>query len=602
MAARAEELKADLLERVLKRVQERMDPDRRAAVEDFVQQFYAHIPPVDLADVSADNLYGAALAIWGFAQKRPAGGPKIRTYNPRLEEHGWRSSHTIVEIVNDDMPFLVDSVTSELNRLDVEVHLIIHPIMAAERDAQGRLSAYHAAGLAPDTAVRESLMHIQISEQPPERLEEVEAGLLRVLSDVRAAVEDWPEMRGLCQTIIAELEKSPPPLPKEDIEEGLAFLKWLDNDHFTYLGYREYVFEGQGGDKPIAAVTPDSGRGLLRDEAVYVFDGLRTKGAVPQDVLHFLKEPSLFRITKANRMSTVHRRVHLDTIAVKCFDKKGKVTGERLFVGLLTSVAYSRSPMAIPMLRQKVTNVVGLAGFDPRSHDGKALLHILETYPRDELFQIATAELHDIAMGILHLQERQRIALFLRRDPFERFVSCLIYVPRDRFDTGLRQRFQQIVASAFEGEITAFYTHLTDAALARLHLIVKTEPGRIPEVDLAALEQSLTEAARSWEDHLEEALIEDRGEEQGIRCVRRFGTAFSAGYQEHFNAQTAVFDIRQVEAALTSGEMAMNLYRPIEAEEHQVHFKTFIAGPKVALSDILPMLENMGLRVVGEVP
>lgn len=602
MAARSEELKADLLERILKRVRDRMDPERRAAVEAFVRQFYARVPPVDLADVSADDLYGAALAIWGFAQKRPASGPKIRAHSPRLEEQGWRSSHTIVEIVNDDMPFLVDSVSAELNRLDVEVHLIIHPIMAAERDAKGRLLAYHEVGKAPEATRRESLMHIQISEQPPERHEEIEKGLGRVLADVRAAVDDWQEMRALCQGIIAELEKSPPPLPKEEIEEGLAFLKWLDDDHFTYLGYREYVFEGRGGDKPIAAVTPDSGRGLLRDEEVYVFDGLRTKGAVPQDVLHFLKEPSLFRITKANRMSTVHRRVHLDSIAVKCFDAKGKVTGERLFVGLLTSVAYSRSPMAIPVLRQKVSNAIGLAGFDPRSHDGKALLHILETFPRDELFQIGERELHDIAMGILHLQERQRIALFLRRDPFERFVSCLVYVPRDRFDTSLRLRFQQLIASAFEGEIAAFYTHVTDAVLARLHLIVKTTPGRIPEVDLAALEQSLSEAARSWEDHLEEALIEDRGEEQGIRGVRRFGTAFSAGYQEHFSAQTAVFDIRQVEATLTGGQMAMNLYRPIEAEEHQVHFKTFMAGPPVALSDILPMLENMGLRVIGEVP
>ncbi|MCG8592779.1 MAG: NAD-glutamate dehydrogenase, partial [Kiloniellales bacterium] len=241
MAARSEELKADLLERILKRVRDRMDPERRAAVEAFVRQFYARVPPVDLADVSADDLYGAALAIWGFAQKRPASGPKIRAHSPRLEEQGWRSSHTIVEIVNDDMPFLVDSVSAELNRLDVEVHLIIHPIMAAERDAKGRLLAYHEVGKAPEATRRESLMHIQISEQPPERHEEIEKGLGRVLADVRAAVDDWREMRGLCQGIIAELEKSPPPLPKEEIEEGLAFLKWLDDDHFTYLGYREYV-------------------------------------------------------------------------------------------------------------------------------------------------------------------------------------------------------------------------------------------------------------------------------------------------------------------------------------------------------------------------
>ena len=536
MVARAEELKTELLEKILKRVRDRLDPERRPAVEDFVRQFYAQVAPVDLVESSADNLYGAALAVWGFAQKRPSAAPKIRVYNPRLEEHGWKSSHTIVEIVNDDMPFLVDSVTAELNRLDLEVHLIIHPIFAAERDAKGELKSLQARDAGPKAARQESLMHIQVTEQPAERHEEIAQGLTRVLADVRAAVEDWQGMRELCRGIIAELENSPPPLPAEEIAEGLAFLKWIDDDHFTFLGYREYVFEGKGNDKPIASVTPGSGRGVLRDEQVYVFDGLRTKGAVPHDVLHFLKEPSLFRITKANRMSSVHRRVHMDTIAVKCFDAKGKVTGERLFVGLFTSVAYSRSPGDIPMLRQKVSDVLGRAGFDPRSHDGKALTHILETFPRDELFQIGEAELHDMAMNILHLQERQRIALFVRRDPFERFVSCLIYVPRDRFDTNLRQRFQHLVAAAFQGELTAFYTHLTDAVLARLHLIVKTTPGRIPEVDLPALEQNLVEAARSWEDRLEEALIEDRGEEQGIRCIRRFAMAFPAGYQEHFNA------------------------------------------------------------------
>ena len=602
MVARADDLKVELLEKILKRVRDRLAPERRAAVEDFVRHFYAHVPPVDLVDLSADNLYGAVLAIWGYAQKRKAEQPKIRVYNPRLEEHGWKSSHTIVEIVNDDMPFLVDSVTAELNRLDVEVHLIIHPILAAERDGKGALAAIHARGEGPEGAAHESLMHIQVTEQPSERHEEIEQGLSRVLADVRAAVEDWPGMRELCRGIIAELEKSPPPLAPEEIAEGLAFLKWLDDDHFTYLGYREYTFEGKGNDKPIASVVPDSGRGVLRDENVFVFDGLRTKGAVPHDVLHFLKEPALFRITKANRMATVHRRVHMDTIAAKTFDKKGKVTGERLFVGLFTSVAYSRSPTDIPVLRQKVSNVVARAGLDPRSHDGKALLHILETYPRDELFQIAESELHDISMSILHLQERQRIALFVRRDPFERFVSALVYVPRDRFDTSLRLRFQHLITSAFEGEISAFYTHLTDAALARLHVIVKTTPGKIPEVDLAGLEASLAEAARSWEDRLEESLIEERGEEPGIRCARRFGQAFPSSYQDHFNEQTAVFDIGQVEKALETNDLAMNLYRPIEAQEHQIRFKTYMAGPPHALSDILPMLENMGLKVIGEVP
>jgi glutamate dehydrogenase len=253
-------------------------------------------------------------------------------------------------------------------------------------------------------------------------------------------------------------------------------------------------------------------------------------------------------------------------------------------------------------LRQKIANVVKRAGFEPNSHDGKALMHALETYPRDELFQITEDELLDASMGILHLQERQRIALFVRRDPFERFVSCLVYVPRDRYDTTLRLKFQDILAEAYQGTVDVYATHLGDTALARLHLIIKTTRGEIPDVNLQELENQLVEAGRSWADRLEQALIEDCGEERGLRLMHRYAKALPANYQSHFNAQTAVFDIARTEEAVRGGDLAMNLYRPLEASEDEVHFKIFIAGEPVPLSDVLPMLENMGLKVMSEIP
>ena len=218
-------------------------------------------------------------------------------------------------------------------------------------------------------------------------------------------------------------------------------------------------------------------------------------------------EPRLLLITKSNRRSTVHRPVHLDTIGIKRVDAHGRITGERLLVGLLTSVAYSRSPRQIPLLRRKVQNILARAGFPPNSHDGKALTHILETYPRDELLQVGEGDLYEISLGILHLQERQRIALFVRRDPFERFVSCLIYVPRERFNTSLRLRFQEILEQAYEGKVTAYTTHMTDEVLGRLHVVVQTKPGAIPNVPTAEVEARLVEAGRSWSDDLQEALI-----------------------------------------------------------------------------------------------
>jgi glutamate dehydrogenase len=601
MALRAEQLKTDLIDMILSRVHERLDANRAEQADRFVRQFFANVPSDDLLHESADNLYGAALALFGFVQKRATGEAKVRVYNPRLEEQGWKSSHTIVEIINDDMPFLVDSVTAKLNRIDAEVHLIIHPVVTLERNARGELTVLHGAETAAEGARHESVMHVQISEQPAERHEEIAGGLLKVLSDVRASIEDWPAMRERCREVIAQLESKPPPVAESEVAVGLAFLKWLDDDHFTYLGYREYSFEGRG-NQAVTRVPAEGGMGVLRDPAVSVFAGLRNLGKLPPEVRAFVKQPHLLRITKANRRSSVHRPVHMDTIAVKKFDSKGKVTGERLFLGLFTSGAYSCSPREIPLLHKKVERIVERAGFAPRSHDGKALMHILDSYPRDELFQISEDELFETAMGILHLQERQRVALFLRRDPFERFVSALVFVPRDRFDTNLRRKIQGILAQAFEGEVSAYYTHLTDEALARLHVMITTAQGAVPEIAPQALEEKLTEAARSWVDQLEEALIEARGEEQGIRSLRRFARAFPASYQDHFNPQATVFDIERIEEALETGSLAMNLYRPIEAGEHQLRFKIYLAGDPVPLSDVLPMLENMGLKVIGEVP
>jgi glutamate dehydrogenase len=608
MTVGAEQLKSDLIDRVADRVRQRLESDRADLVEAFVRQFYAHVPPDDLLGDDPDNLYGEALAMFWFAQKRKPEMPIVRVYNPHLEEHGYRSSHTVVEIVNDDMPFLVDSVTAKLMALDAQVLLVIHPILEVERDASGQLVNAQSCrregggkGKAAKGELRESFMHIEISEQPRDKHDEIRRELERVLRDVRFAVNDWAAMREKARAITANLESSPPPLDKAEIDEGIAFLKWVADDHFTFLGYREYVFDGSGRDA-VAKVQDEAGLGILADPDYRVFDGLRNLGKLPPDVREFLQQPDLLRITKANHRSTVHRAVHMDTIAIKFFDKKGNVLGEQLFAGLFTSVAYSRSPRDIPLLRRKVDRVMERSGFRPDSHDGKALMHILESYPRDELFQISESELYNISLSILHLQERQRIALFTRRDPFERFVSCLVYVPRDRYNTDLRERFQKLLAQAFDGDVTAFYTHLTEAALARVHIIVRTTPGKIPEVDQNAVEQRLADAARSWVDHLQEALIEDRGEEPGLAATRRFGKAFPASYEEHFHAHAAVFDIHRIERALETDELAMNLYRPIEAAEDEVRFKIYHPGRPIPLSDILPMLENMGIKVISEHP
>ncbi len=607
MVDKSAQARSRLIGQVVQAVGKRLSAAKAKRAEVFVRQFLANVPPADLRGESADNLAGGVLALWDSLQQRTPGKASVRAYNPDPDRDGWESPHSVIEVINDDMPFLVDSVTAEINRNDVEVRLVIHPIVSLRRDAKGKLlelvdpkaKAQPKAGAAEPRG--ESVMQIQISEQPEKRLAEIAAGIEAVLSDVRASVEDWRTMRERCREVIAELETRPPMLPVAEISEGLEFLKWLDDDHFTYLGYREISFHGRGGNA-VTKINKARGLGVLRDPEVRVFDGLRNLGKLPADVRDFMRQPQLLRITKGNRRATVHRAVHLDTIAVKTFDAKGNVTGERLFVGLFTSIAYSRSPSDIPLLRQKVNAAVKLSGFSARSHDGKALMHILETYPRDELFQISVQELCDIAIGVLHLQERQRTALFVRRDPFERFVSCMVYVPRDRYDTSLRRKLQQILAEAYDGHCANFSTQMSDEVLARLHAIIKTKPGKIPNVNLKKLEERLERATRSWADLLEEALVAATGEQFGIRMLRRYERAFPPAFQHNFDATVAVEDIGNIEEAIAADDLSMNLYHRDGAGPEELNFKIYVLDQPVPLSDILPMLENMGLKVIGEVP
>src|SRR4051794_16724584 len=600
MALKAEQLKGELTEQIVSRVHDRLNRDRAEMAERFVRQFYANVPPDDIIESSPDQLYSAALSIWQFAVQRQPGTARVRVHHPQLDEHGWQSGHRVVEIVNDDMPFLVDSVTAELNRQGLTVHLVIHPVVQVRRDSSGHLTDLYEPQAAPADAIAESFMHIEVDEQTaPELLEHVTQSIEKVLTDVRYAVEDWQKMRAPMLRILDSVDHMPHTLPGDEVSEARDFLLWLNDDNFTFLGYRRYRFEGDG-DEARLAVVPGQGLGILRNDDVRVFDGLRNFAALPPDAQQFLRQPRLLLVTKSNRRSTVHRPALMDSIFIKEYDDSGLVVGEHLFVGLFTSAAYSASVRDIPFLRNKVIRALARARFDPRSHDGKALVHILENYPRDELFQVSDDELFEIAIGVLHLQERQRTALFVRRDPFERFITCLVYIPRDRYHTDLRRRIQAILEKAFDGTCSAFFTQLAESVLARVQFVIETKPGAIPDYDVAAIEERLIEASRAWPDRLQDALIDAYGEEKGLRLHRRYAAAFDVGYRDRFGADPAVHDIERIEEVLHTRRLGLNLYRPIEAAESEVYLKLYHDGGQVPLSDILPMLEHMGVKVISE--
>ena len=603
MAARITTLKQETIEAIAARVLERFSGERAVAADRFIRHYYDDIAPEDIVGADPEDLYGAALSLWQLGAQRAPGEVKIHVFNPRVEKHGWHSPHTVVEIVHDDMPFLVDSITMALNGRGLTVHLVVHPQFAATRDADGKAVMLAPRGEAGNGAVPESYMHIEIDEQSsPAVLYDIENRMAGVLADVRAAVECWRPMCDRVAALADGFESAPPSgADAEDVAETVAFLRWLLDDHFTLLGFRDMKIQGKGKDARIN-VLEESCLGLLRDPEIAVFQGLRELGRLPLEVQAYLRQPELLVMTKTNRRSTVHRPAHMDAVAVKSFDEKGAVNGVRLFVGLFSSSAYNQTPREIPLLRQKVNDLVERAGYDERSHAGKALVHVLDNYPRDEMFQIGLDDLYEITRGIVQLQERQRIALFLRRDPFERFISAFVYVPRDRYNTRLRTTIEGILTGAFDGSVVSWYTHMSDDVLSRLHFIIETRPGKIPDYDPKEIEARLVEAGRSWEDRLRHALVETMGEEKGLRTFTRYDGAFPVSYSEEFSAHAAVYDIGCIDRSLETGVLSMNLYHPIEAGGNEFRFKIYHPDGPVPLSDVLPMLEHMGLKVLGELP
>jgi glutamate dehydrogenase len=615
MVASTDKAHAERLNQILALVREKLPAEARGPVEAFVRAYYRQVDPEDLAGRELADLYGAALSHWNFARRREPGHARVRVFNPSVQEHGWQSTHTIIEIVNDDMPFLVSSVTMEVNRHGLTLHLIVHPIMRVNRGGVTGAGAGQAQGAAAGTpeqtllgvlpddspsGLRESFMHVEVDRvTDPARLEALAADLGRVLADVRSAVEDWKKMIGKIREIVADLDRRPPPIGQIDLAEARAFLEWLADNHFTFLGYRCHDLVVRDGDDALQVVQ-GSGLGILREQPG---GELATSFAqLPPQVRSYARVKDLLVVTKSNSRSTVHRPGYLDYIGIKRYDDRGEVCGEHRFLGLYTHIAYHARPPEIPLLRRKVANVQTKAGVVPGGHAWKTLESILDTYPRDELFQIPEDELFEIALGILHLGERQRFRLFVRREQFERFVTCLIYAPRENYNTDLRRRWQAILMQALKGTSSEFNVLLSESMLARIMITVRTTPGQIPAFDVRALEARLAAAARRWEDDLREALVEAAGEARGNELYHRFGAAFPAAYREDVPARHAVSDCEMLAKTAAGGGLGMNLYKPLEATPGGLRFKLFHTGGPVSLSDSLPMLERMGLRVLEERP
>ncbi|MGH8295791.1 MAG: NAD-glutamate dehydrogenase, partial [Steroidobacteraceae bacterium] len=552
----------------------------------------------DLAERAPAALASAARSHLQLGWRRAPGQSRVRIFNPDRERDGFESPHTLAQIVTEDRPFLVDSIGIAFARAGLAMHLIVHPVLEVRRDARGRLAGLGANG--GEAQLAESWELYEIDRQTdPAAIERLRLDIESTLADVTLAVDDWPAMRERVCALVADLGREPPPLPSEDVAEARQLLEWMEERHFVFLGYRHYRLErGSREDR----LVPDmrSGLGILRARAA---SGRPAPTVLTGELRARARERELLVLTKANSVSTVHRAEYLDYAGVKSFDTRGRVIGEHRFLGLWTSTAYHRSPRDIPVLRRKVDRVIRYFGLDLHGHDGKAVLNVLETYPRDELFQASVEDLIRIARGVVNLYERRTVRLLARRDPYHRFYSCLVYVPRDRYNTEVRQRIEQIVLEGFSGRSVESQVQISGASHARVHVVVRTDPPGARKVDIASIERRIAEAALTWTDCLREVLAARAGEAAGIALAARYRRVFPLAYEEDVAPADALADIADLERLRGAPDgRRLSLHRPHQQKPARMHLKIVRLGDPVPISDLLPILENFGLRVIAERP
>ncbi len=594
-ARRLEEAKTDLLDRAVA-----TGPDD-PGLEALVRRYYRHTAPEDLIGRDPVDVLGAVVSHRRAAQNRPQGTAVVHAFTPSVEGDGWSAGHSVIEIVTDDMPFLVDSVTSCLGVDGRAIHLVIHPQFVVERDVTGVLRDVIASDddeVVPLGATVESWMHVEIDrETDDDDLRSVEAQIQAVLRDVREAVEDWPRMLARATQLADELESVPPvTVDHAEVKESIDLLRWLADEHFTFLGYREYALSEDGTQlDPV----PGTGLGIMRSDR----PASRAFSQLSPEVRARAREPHVLVLTKANSRSTVHRSTYLDYVGVKTFDSVGRVVGERRFLGLYTSSAYVQSVQTIPVLRRTVAQVLEKSGFRVDGHSYKDLMQVLEVYPRDEIFQVDPDELTETAMSVLHIQERRQTRLFMRRDRYARFVSCMVYLPRDRYTTTVRLKMRDVLEEEFGSDLVDYTARVSESVLARLHFVVRGGPGQaLPMVEHDRLEVRLAEATRSWEDEFSSALTDQVGEEEAARLLKVYGDAFPEAYKEDFAARTGVIDIRHLEELSSEGDVSLNLYEPHAAARGERRFKIYRHGAAISLSTVLPVLQRMGVEVIDERP
>ncbi|WP_414155072.1 NAD-glutamate dehydrogenase [Pseudomonas sp. BNK-43-a] len=566
----------------------------------FAEQFFGIISLDELTQRRLSDLAGCTLSAWRTIERFDPNTAQVRVYNPDYERHGWQSTHTVVEVLHHDLPFLVDSVRTELNRRGYSIHTLQTTVLSARRGPKGELLELLPKGTQGEGVSHESLMYLEIDRcANAAELTSLTRELELVLADVRVVVADFDPMKAKVRDLLALVGENAFGPAQNDKAEVQSFLTWLLDNHFTFLGYEEFVVESDA-----------AGGSLVYDESSFLGlprvlrSGLSNEDLRIEDyAVSYLREPRLLSFAKASQPSRVHRPAYPDYVSIRQIDADGKVIKECRFMGLYTSTVYGESVYTIPYIRGKVAEIERRSHFDPKAHLGKELTQVLEVLPRDDLFQTPIDELFNTVMSIVQIQERNKIRVFLRKDPYGRFCYCLAYVPREIYSTEVRQKIQQVLMERLKATDCEFWTFFSESVLARVQLILRVDPKNRIDIDPQQLENEVIQACRSWQDDFSALVVENFGEAQGTNILADFPKGFPAGYRERFAAHSAVVDMQHVLALSEAKPLAMSFYQPLtQLGERQLHCKLYHADTPLALSDVLPILENLGLRVLGEFP
>ncbi|KAB2851001.1 MAG: NAD-glutamate dehydrogenase [Hyphomicrobiaceae bacterium] len=596
-------LEGDTMIEVVKQLLRQQKRKDQFVLAEFASLLFAEADPAPVSTFAPDGLARYASETFEFVAAEPPKSPKIRVRRIAMpaRQGGKPIETSVVEIHNADMPFLVDSVMGEIQEREIDVRLVLHPIFKASRGASGRLDGLDHGDVHWSDGRQESFISVFVEPLDEARANSLAAALGEILGEVRSAVVDWSAMRARLERALQNYESMPrlAGRSQSDFVEAVAFLRWLCEGQFTFLGMRDYELAAGAGSNELAPVA-GQGLGLLRDPCVEVLRRGKELVSFTPEIKKFFFSPAPLIITKANVRSRVHRRVHMDYIGIKTYGPRGELQGELRLVGLFTSQAYTQSVRDIPFLRQKAKAVAELSGFPPESHSAKSIVNLLETFPRDELFQIPVDVLLKWAVGILELELRPRPRVFARRDEFDRFVSLLVFLPRDRFSTAVREKIAAELARAFNGHMSAFTPTFTEGRLVRVQFIIGRHEGSTPDVSDDELEAKVVRILTTWDDRLATALGGAVAPERLGQLLSSYRGAFSAGYSENSTPERAVEDILRIERLSEESPVAIDFYREPSEPAERLRVAVYRFDAPIPLSKRVPVLENMGFSVINE--